>query len=545
MSAVVNAVSSVASAIVDVVGDVVETVVDVVDTVVTTVGNVVQAVIDDPLPTLLAIGGQMVGIPMPLTMATITAAKGGDLGDIVLSAGTAYFAPQVGSAISSTVSSQFIEMGFNETFSSVASSSISRGLVSGTLAEVKGGSFDDGFSGGFVGGMVSGGVNEIGSYVKDDVILLAEENGLDLKDATSFYNAGKTAVSAGVNSEITGRGDFLTSFTNSAIGSGVDVGVRSINNSIDEEFKTAALYWDEQSPEEEKIDLATTGAGIPSDLVASVELSSDGFDTQPENFGAIEAYDFDLPPAVELASAPDAESAEDFVNIFSDYYQTANKEPISEDNDYAYSSPQDRAEFFGPQEDDQYAVSSPEVDYTDVGDFISSTRQDGAVIDDAELQSDLLATGFEPDAPTGGLQAVSVAPEDKMAEAQGLNVTDFTAPLVSTFGNILKQTLAQGKKKPPRPAPIARPAGGLKMARAPRPVRQSPPSPVGSRPPAPLTMNAPPPQQVDLADLTPIERAAPPRGARRQAPAQTLPSTAKLTPITNIASLTSLLEKTG
>ena len=545
MSAVVSAVKSVVSSVVDVVGDVVETVGDVVEKVVETVGDTVQAVIDDPIPTLLAIGGQMVGIPAPVTMAAITAAKGGDLTDIALSAGTAYFAPQVGSAISSTVSSQFIEMGFNETFSNVASSSISRGLVSGTLAEVKGGSFDDGFSGGFVGGMVSGGVNELASYVKDDVISLAQESGLDLKDATSVYNAGKTAVSAGVNSEITGRGDFLTSFTNSAIGSGVDAGVRAINNSIDEEFKTAAENWDAQSPEEEKIDLATTGAGIPSDLVASVEVSSAGFDTQPESRGAIEAYDFDLPPAVDLASAPDAESAEDFDNIFGDNYQTVNKEPISEDNDYAYAPAQDRAEFFGPLEDDQYAVSSPEVDYTDMGDFVSSARQDGSVVDDGAIQSDLLATGFEPDAPRGGLQAASVAPEDKMAEAQGLNITDFTAPLVSTFGNVLKQTLAQSKKKPPRPAPIARPAGGLQMARAPSPVRRPASPPVRSRPPAPLTMNAPPPPQVDLANLTPIERAAPPRGARRQPPAQTLPSTAKLTPITDIASLTSLLGKTG
>jgi hypothetical protein len=127
MSAVVDAVVSVVESVVDAVGDVVEAVGDVVESVVETVGNVVEAVIDDPLPVLLSVAGSFVGIPPAVTMGAITAARGGDLEDIALSMGTAYFAPQVGSAISGTVSSEFIDAGFNEAFTQVASDSISKG----------------------------------------------------------------------------------------------------------------------------------------------------------------------------------------------------------------------------------------------------------------------------------------------------------------------------------------------------------------------------------------------------------------------------------
>ena len=141
MSAVVEAVSNVVESVVEAVGDVVENVVEVVEDVVEKVGDTVQAVIDDPVPVLLSVAGSMVGIPPYVTMGAITAAKGGDLEDIALSMGTAYIAGDAGrgftNSISSTVSSSFVEAGFNETFSQVASESISKGLVNGTISEIR------------------------------------------------------------------------------------------------------------------------------------------------------------------------------------------------------------------------------------------------------------------------------------------------------------------------------------------------------------------------------------------------------------------------
>jgi len=279
----VETVSNVVSSVFETVGDVVESAVEFVGDVVEKVGDVVQKVIDDPLPVLLSIAGAAVGIPPYVTMGVITAAKGGDLEDVILSMGTAYVGSAitagVGTSISSTVSSTFIESGLNETFSVVAGDAISKGLVNGTIAEIKGGSFEDGFAGGFTGGLVSGGVTEVASYVQPNVISLAMDSGLDLADATSVFNAGVKAVSAGATSEITGQGDFATSFANSAIGSVVDAGVRSVSTSIDNQFETAVTGWEEKSNEGEPISTIVTGAGIPDTLVTEVKVSDTGVDT--------------------------------------------------------------------------------------------------------------------------------------------------------------------------------------------------------------------------------------------------------------------------
>jgi hypothetical protein len=102
----------------------------------------------------------------------------------------------------------------------------------------------------------------------------------------------------------------------------------------------------------------------------------------------------------------------------------------------------------------------------------------------------------------------------------GLKPTDITKPVVATVGSLLKQGLTQ--KRPVARAPV-RPAGGLQMASA-KPVVRKP---------------ATPPARMDVAKLIPIQKATP------VAPPKTLASTAKLSPVTNIAGLTSLVKKTG
>jgi hypothetical protein len=566
MSAVVSAVTSVVNTVVDAVGDVVEAVGDVVETVVEKVGDTVQAVIDDPIPTLLSVAGSFVGIPPAVTMAAVTAARGGDLEDIVLSAGTAYFAPQVGGAISSTVSSSFIEAGFNETFSQVASSSISKGLVNGTIAEIKGGSFDDGFAGGFTGGMVSGGVSEVASYVKPDVIQLAQESGLNLQDATAVYNAGTRAFSSGITSEVTGRGDFATSFTNSAVGSGVDYGVRELNQTIDEQFRTAATDWNEKDKQGEPIDVATVGAGIPNNVVSEVQLSDIGVDNDAGTFdtasvladsseardvnNASSSYtgekavsDISVLPETQLAQAPQGETVDNFSELADieqmfeqkpNLLQATNEVPQSV-IDIAQEIPEEDAGAMEPQgalasmSAPPMSEASPSIDLSTIGDEVPTVTAP-PVIAEAPVSTDLLTQGLKPtEAPVGGLNAMAEkAPEQKMAEAQGLKATDFTKPLVATFGNILKSTLRQGTKPAPRaaPRPVSRPTGGLQAANAPR---------------------TPPPQKMDVSKLIPIQRAEPLQTAKlpTSAPPKRLDKNAKLTPVQNIAGLTSQVKKTG
>jgi len=563
MGAVVSFVEDAFEAVGDVfeaVGDVVEDVVDFVGDVVDTVGNVVQAVIDDPLPVLLSVAGSFVGIPPYVTMGALTAARGGDLEDIALSMGTSFIASgaggfDVGGAISSTVSETFIEAGLNETFSEIASNSISKGLINGTIAEIKGGSFEDGFAGGFTGGLVAGGVGEVGDYVKPDVIALAQESGLDLREATSLYNAGTRAVSAGITSEITGRGDFATSFTNSAIGSGIDAGTRSLNSTIDEQFATAAYDWNKQNKDGETIDTTAVGAGIPNEVVGQVTVTGYGVDNTPDtniisetnttnnvsvladddSSGETAVSDVAILPtttsgSTTLSQAPTAESTTDFADLINtttagsgNTVLASNTDTVEVPDDVADIAETLTATTETPTTQGALSTIADATKPVDVLDVVTpdSTVATDTTVTEKPIAGDLLATGLPTDQPVGGLNAVSAKTADqKMADSLGLKPTDITKPVVATFGNLLKSTLKQGTKPPARTV-AKKPAGALQtMAKAPRPQGM-------------------PPAKMDVAKLIPIQKAAPAQ------PAKTLASTAKLSPVTNIAGLTSMLKKTG
>jgi hypothetical protein len=612
MSAVVSFVEDAFDAVGDVfeaVGDVVEDVVDFVGDAVEKVGDVVQAVIDDPLPVLLSVAGSFVGIPPAITMGAVTAARGGDLEDIALSMGTAYFAPSVGNAISSTVSSAFIEAGVNETFSQVASSSISKGLVNGAIAEIKGGSFEDGFAGGFTGGMVAGGVGEVANYVKPDVIDLALESGLDLQDANAIFSAGTRAFSSGITSEITGRGDFATSFTNSAVGSGIDYGVRELNTTIDEQFRTAATDWNEKDSEGEPVEVATTGAGIPNEIVGQVTVSGYGVENEADTIdfaevladsqeardannasssytGETATSNISVLPETQLAEAPQGETVYDFADLIdegtpvgsapaenislsdviadaglsdtglsnntslSDVIADAGIYDVGLDGDYydetsladitgdegLYDTPEsviDIAENIPTDEAPATSVE-PKGALTTIAETtvpaVDLDTSKPAVVSEAPVAENLLTAGLAAEQPTGGLNAVAQAeqatPQAKMASSMGFKPTDITKPMVATVGNLLKQTLTQ-KKRPAQRAPARRPAGGLQMANAKPTVRKAPPA------------------RMDVASLIPIQKATPLQKTAKAVPAKTLGKDAKLTPITDIATLTSLVKNSG
>jgi hypothetical protein len=483
--------------------------------------------------------------------------------------GTAYFAPQVGSAISSTVSSAFIDAGFNEAFTEVASNSISKGLVNGTIAEIKGGDFEDGFAGGFTGGMVQGGVGEVASYVKPDIIELAMDSGLDLRDATSVFNAGTRAFSAGITSEITGRGDFATSFTNSAIGSSIDAGTRSLNATIDEQFRTAATDWNEKEPEGEPVEVATTGAGIPNEIVGQVTVSGYGVDatadtniidtktdsttdstidtanvladTTTDDSGETAVSDISVLPTTTsntttsdtttLAQAPTAESTIDFADLINTSTGGSDDTILAGSTDIT-EVPTELADIVDTVTttaetpvDTQGALTtvaeSKPVDSLDVV-TPDTTAVTGSTVTETPIAGNLLTEGLNTEQPVGGLNAVAKTADDKMASSLGLKPTDITKPIVATVGNLLKSTLRQGTKPPARTV-AKRPAGALStMAKVNKP-----------------RVTGMPPARMDVAKLIPIQKAAPAQ------PAKTLASTAKLSPVTNIAGLTSMLKKTG
>jgi hypothetical protein len=182
------------------------------------------------------------------------------------------------------------------------------------------------------------------------------------------------------------------------------------------------------------------------------------------------------------------------------------------------------------------SMSAPSMSETPPVDLSAIGRESPAtiappVIAEAPVSNELLTEGLakptEP--PVGGLNAmVEKTPEQKMAESKSLKLTDFTKPLIATTGNILKSTLRQGTKPAPRPAPrpVPRPTGGLQAAK---------------------TTRTPPPQRMDVSKLIPIQRAEPMKTAQLtpSAPPKRLDKNAKLTPVENIAGLTSQVKKTG
>jgi hypothetical protein len=95
MGAVAEAVSDVVSDIVQSAGDAVSDVGQAVEQVGQTVGNVAENIAQDPIPTLITIAATVAGVPPPLTAAAITAAQGGSIEQIALSAAASYAGGQV------------------------------------------------------------------------------------------------------------------------------------------------------------------------------------------------------------------------------------------------------------------------------------------------------------------------------------------------------------------------------------------------------------------------------------------------------------------
>ena len=296
MSAVVSFVSNVIEDVVDAVGDVVEAVGDVVEKAVDFVGDAVQKVIEDPLPVLLSVAGSFVGIPPMVTSAAITAARGGDLEDIVLSAGTAYLAPTATNAISSTLSSTLGEVVADSAVANVVVDGVSKGLVNGTIAEVRGGDFEDGFAGAFTGTIVNSGVGEFtNEFVKPGVVDMLADSGLDQSTVNQIVTGGTKAVSAGLTAEITGKGSFDTAFLNSVQNTTINAGTNFAVNTIGDQFRTAETGLTDLKEEKKDgteldslddyfsldttRDTDSTGAGVSDDIVDLVEVADTGLDT--------------------------------------------------------------------------------------------------------------------------------------------------------------------------------------------------------------------------------------------------------------------------
>jgi hypothetical protein len=240
-------------------------VVKAVEKVVDTVVKTVEAVIKDPLPTLLTIAGTAVGIPPYVTQAAISAARGGDLEDIAKSAAIAYVAPSVAAKIAPAVGSAVGSVVTNEAAAKALTAATSQSLVAGSLTAATGGDWQQAAAGSFAGSMTAAGYDK---YVAPEVMAQAKSLGLSAESHASIQGALKAGTSSGVAAAATG-GDFTTGFANAFVESGWDDLTAKAKEGLQDVKNTFLKDTDVK-------DNPPTFAGVSDTLVEEVPISADG-----------------------------------------------------------------------------------------------------------------------------------------------------------------------------------------------------------------------------------------------------------------------------
>ena len=247
MGFIAKIVSSVVSAVVS-------TVTKVVDTVV----NTVKAVIADPLPTLAAIAGQAIGIPAPVTMAAITGARGGDLGDMAAAATIAYVAPQAASQVSAALAPTVSTAISNPAVASAVTNATSKALVNGTIAEATGGNFGEAAAGTMAGSLAASGYQNL---VAPSVVAKAQEMGLSAETAKDVSAGLRTGIAAGTATAVSG-GDFVAGFATAIAEEGIEATQANVAQALKDAAKQTKTAFEESS-----------GTGLTTALVDQVPVS--------------------------------------------------------------------------------------------------------------------------------------------------------------------------------------------------------------------------------------------------------------------------------
>ena len=154
MGAVVQAIVEPVKEVAKAAETVVKPIVQTVEKVGKAVEQTAQAVAKDPIPMLIAVAAQSVGIPAPLTAGAITAAKGGSIEDIAKSAGAAYVGGQIARGVG-----DYLPAGTEP---------VVRDIVGGALSNAAGAAITGGdigaaaLGGGIAGGVTRGLTPEVG-----------------------------------------------------------------------------------------------------------------------------------------------------------------------------------------------------------------------------------------------------------------------------------------------------------------------------------------------------------------------------------------------
>lgn len=225
------------SVVVEAVTSVVKTVSNVVTKAVNTVVNTAKAIVKDPLPTIAAIAGQAVGIPAPVTMAAITGAKGGDLGDMAKAAAIAYVAPKAASTVAEAISPTVASAVTNEAAAKAVTNATSKALVNGSIAAATGGNFAEAATGTMAGSLAASGYQNL---VAPSVMAKAQDMGLSVDTAKDVSAALRTGVAVGTATAVSG-GDFASAFATAVADQGIEKGLEKTGEAFSKSAAGEAL----------------------------------------------------------------------------------------------------------------------------------------------------------------------------------------------------------------------------------------------------------------------------------------------------------------
>jgi len=224
-------------------------VVDLVEKTFQAIGTTVQNIINDPIPTILTIGGAMVGIPPYVTAAAVTAARGGNLEDVAKSAAISYAGTQAMSAVGSTQLGTDIQNAlinnpvgdFTDTVmnqfdltpdqavavSRAATSALNSSIIGGVRSVLTGQDVATGITSGFTSGLVYSSTDSYFDSLNKD-----QNWGL----SPTALNMLKGAASTGLQSAITGKGDPAQAIGNYIAYASIKIGGTELVNSAKTAF---------------------------------------------------------------------------------------------------------------------------------------------------------------------------------------------------------------------------------------------------------------------------------------------------------------------
>jgi hypothetical protein len=154
------------------------------------VGDVAENILKDPLPTIATIALTAVGVPYPVAAAAVTAAQGGSIEDIAISAATAYVGQQVGQ-FAGEAAGEFAGEAVSESTKQLITQVVTQASGPAAVVALRGGSFQDVLEAGVAGGVSGALSNTLRTEFNMD------PKALDTKLISNATNAATRAVLQG------------------------------------------------------------------------------------------------------------------------------------------------------------------------------------------------------------------------------------------------------------------------------------------------------------------------------------------------------------